>query len=212
MPLGIVSGRGVEDDLYKRPDILDTGSLSMEVGNDGRLKLQGRGGTRAIIREGSTTKEAKRWHSFFASWEARASITVCSCSQARATTNLWSRAIATAYLVVKRALAKVEWAGMTSMEALRSDAATMHSAGGVGGAMTDVRDERANTNDGRDCSSTACATVWMLATDEDCVVYRHRMPLREPTWGRPCVWRPRSCPCEMEKRMGSGGRHRAAGG
>lgn len=67
MPLGIVSGRGVEDDLYKRPDILNTGSLSMEVGDDGGLKLQGRGGTRAIIREGSTTEEAKRWRSFFAS-------------------------------------------------------------------------------------------------------------------------------------------------
>lgn len=168
MPLGIVSGRGVNDDLYKRPDILDTGSLNMEVGNDDELKLQGRGVTRAIIREGSTTEEAKRWRSFFASWEARASIAVYSCSQARATTNSWSQAIVTPYLVVARALAKVEWAWMTSMEALRSDGATMHSTGGVGGATTDVGDERANTNDGRDCSSTACAIVWMLAADEDC--------------------------------------------
>jgi hypothetical protein len=168
MPLGIVSGRGVKDDSYKRPDILDTGSLNMEVGNDDGLKLQGRGGTRDIIIEGSTTEEVKRWHSFFASWEARASIAVCSCSQARATTNSLSWAIVTPYLVVARALAKVEWAGMTSMEALRSDGATMHSAGGVGGATTDVGDERANTNDGRDYSSTPCATVWMLAADEDC--------------------------------------------
>lgn len=75
-----------------------------------------------------------------------------------------------------------------SMEALRSDGATMHSAGGVGGAMTDVRDERANTNDGRDCSSTVYATVWMLATDEDCVgVSTPDAATRTHMWPPMCV-------------------------